>query len=71
MPSPKLRLYMGKYFLKVYFTEPPGGEIFQILENICPLEVVMFGNHREFQWQPNAAAYIEDSHWEISNRTEN
>jgi len=62
---PKLRLYMGKYFLKIYLSEPPGGEQFQVLENICPFEVVMYGKRREFQWQPNTCAYLEDATWEI------
>ncbi|QHT70537.1 ABC transporter ATP-binding protein [Rhodocytophaga rosea] len=62
---PKLKLYMGKYFLKLYFSEPPGGQFFQVLENVCPFEVVMYGNHREFQWQPNACAYIEDGEWQV------
>ncbi len=62
---PKLHLYMGKYFLKIYLSEPPGGEQFQVLENVCPFEVVMYGRHREFQWQPNTCAYLEDATWEI------
>lgn len=62
---PKLHLYMGKYFLKIYLSEPPSGERFQVLENVCPFEVVMYGKHREFQWQPNTCAYLEDAAWEI------
>jgi len=62
---PKLRLYMGKYTLKIYLSEPPGGEVFQVLENVCPFEVVMYGNLREFQWQPNACVYTEEGTWEV------
>jgi lipopolysaccharide transport system ATP-binding protein len=62
---PKLRLYMGKYTLKVYLSEPPGGEVFQVLEHVCPFEVVMYGNLREFQWQPNACVYLEEGRWEV------
>ncbi|MDJ1482392.1 polysaccharide ABC transporter ATP-binding protein [Cytophagaceae bacterium YF14B1] len=65
---PNCRLYMGRYFLKVYFSEPPGGQIFQVLENICPFEVVMYGKHREFQWYPEACAYIEDGTWEVQHK---
>ncbi len=61
---PSLKLYMGKYFLKCYFTEPPGGEIFEILENVCPFEVVMYDTKRtEFQWMPETCAYIESGSW--------
>lgn len=65
---PNLRLYMGQYFLKFYLSEPPGGEVFQVLENVCPFEVVMYGNHREFQWQPNACAYIEEGVWQVFSK---
>jgi len=61
-----LRLYMGQYYLKCYFSEPPGGRFFEILENICPFEVVMHKTTRtNFQWYPEACAYIEDGGWEI------
>jgi lipopolysaccharide transport system ATP-binding protein len=62
---PKLRLYMGKYYLKVFFSEPAGGQFFQFLENICPFEVVLYGNYREMPWQPGACAYLEESAWEV------
>jgi len=56
---------MGKYFLKLYLSEPPGGEQFQYLEHICPFEVVMYGKHREFPWYPQTCAYLEEAKWEI------
>ena len=62
---PNLKLYMGKYYLKTYLTEPPGGEVFQVLENICPFEVVMFGKNRQFQFQPDSCAYTEEAMWEV------
>ena len=62
----QLKLYMGRYYLKCYFSEPPGGKIFEVLENICQFEVLMLKTNRsEFQWYENACAYIEDSSWEI------
>lgn len=61
---PSLKLYMGKYYLRCYFTEPPGGRIFEIIENICPFEVVMYETKRkEFQWVPDTCAYIENGSW--------
>jgi lipopolysaccharide transport system ATP-binding protein len=62
---PQLRLYMGSYSLTVYFTEPPGGDKFQIIENICPFEITMYGHYREFEWKPGTCAYIEDCQWNI------
>jgi lipopolysaccharide transport system ATP-binding protein len=62
---PKLRLYMGSYSFKYYLSEPPGGEIFEIVEGICPFEVVMHGHYREFQWQEGSCNYIEDCDWNV------
>ncbi len=63
---PALRLYMGKYYLKCYFSEGPGGRVFEVLENICPFEVKMYDSTREeFQWYPEACAYIEESKWDV------
>jgi lipopolysaccharide transport system ATP-binding protein len=61
----KLRLYMGSYSMNVYFSEPPGGQVFQRLEHICPFEVHMFGHYREFEWRPDACAYLEEASWSI------
>lgn len=62
---PRLRLYMGNYRLRVFFSEPPGGESFEILDGICPFEVVMQDNSRLFQWWPKECAYLEDSQWDV------
>ena len=63
---PKFRLYMGKYNVNVYFTEPPGGEFFQLVEKICPFEVIMHGKSRgDWEWQPFTTVYIEDYSWKI------
>ncbi|OEK08836.1 ABC transporter ATP-binding protein [Flavivirga aquatica] len=63
---PKLRLYMGDYTLKVYFTGPPGGEKYDIIEGVCPFKVEMFKIYREFEFRPNTCKYIEDSNWLIN-----
>ena len=64
---PSLQLYMGKYTVKCYFFEPPGGIVFESLENICPFEVVMHETTRSlFQWQPYACAYMEKSYWTVN-----
>lgn len=62
---PKLRLYMGNYSLKFYLSEPPGGDMFEIVEGICPFEVVMHGHYREYQWQEGTCNYIEDCDWQV------
>ena len=66
---PKLRLYMGSYTVNAYFTEPPGGENFEVLEQVCPFEVVMYGTHREFEWKSGSCTYIEEFDWDIHEST--
>jgi lipopolysaccharide transport system ATP-binding protein len=66
---PKLRLYMGNYTLTAYFSGPPGGEVFETIEQVCPLEVVMYGNYREFEWQQGSCTYLEESDWDIQEST--
>lgn len=68
---PKIRLYIGNYTLKFYFSEPPGGEHFQTVEGICPFEVVMYGRHREFEWQHGTCSYLEDCDWQVINDSRN
>lgn len=62
---PKLKLYMGRYHVKVFFTDVSGREIYEIVDNVCPFEVSMIDHYREFPWQNNACAYLEDYVWEI------
>lgn len=64
---PSLRLYMGNYSISCHFTEPPGGEAFERLTNICPFEVVMYESNRSlFKWLPDTCAYIENSQWSVT-----
>jgi lipopolysaccharide transport system ATP-binding protein len=62
---PKLRLYMGNYTLNAYLSEPPGGETFETIEQVCPFEVVMYGKHREFEWGTGTCTYLEEFEWNI------
>jgi lipopolysaccharide transport system ATP-binding protein len=63
---PRFRLYMGNYRLRLFFTEPPGGENFQTLDGICPFEVIMRDTARLFQWWPKECAYLEECQWDIN-----
>ncbi|HEV7346840.1 polysaccharide ABC transporter ATP-binding protein [Telluribacter sp.] len=63
---PKSRLYIGDYSLKAYFTGPPGSEIFDIVENICPFKVEMIDLYREFPWRAGSCTYLEDAFWSIN-----
>lgn len=63
----KSRLYLGRYYLNLFFTGPPNGEKYDIVKEICGFEVEMINQYREFSFQPNTCTYIEDSKWEILN----
>ena len=64
---PKLRLYLGEYSLKIYFTGPAGGETYEVLENICPFEVVILDQVRDHAFRPGTCTYIEDFDWKIKH----
>lgn len=61
---PKARLYQGNYSLKIYFAKF-GGDVFELLPEICPFEVSMLNQSRDYPWQTGACTYLEDNHWDI------
>jgi hypothetical protein len=52
---------------KCIVSEPPGGRLSQMIEGICPFEVIMHG-YREYRWEPGTCAYLEDCDWEPVQR---
>ena len=67
---PKLRLYMGHYTLRVHLKEQAGGREFEVLDGICPFEVVMYGRDREGGWWRGTCTYLEEGSWEVSRVNE-
>lgn len=66
---PDFRLYMGRYTITLFFAEPPGGDFFQMIENVCPFEVVMHGQTRgDWDWQPYTSTYIDDYSWKLTKK---
>jgi lipopolysaccharide transport system ATP-binding protein len=63
---PKMRMFMGDYTLRVHLKEQAGGKEFEVLEGICPFEVVMYGRDREGGWYKNTCAYLEEGNWDVS-----
>ncbi len=63
---PKLRLYRGRYSLKVHFGEGFGKAKFEVLEGVCPFEVDMGGSNREGGWAADACVYLEEGTWAVS-----
>jgi lipopolysaccharide transport system ATP-binding protein len=61
---PKLRLYMGNYTLRLHLKEFAGGREFDMIDGICPFEVVMYGLDREGGWYRGMCTYLEEGSWE-------
>jgi hypothetical protein len=55
---PNLRVNVGQYGLRLYLTEPPRGKVYEIVDDVCPFEVVRdnFFNW----WGPEICTYHED-----------
>jgi lipopolysaccharide transport system ATP-binding protein len=62
---PSLNLNVGSYYLRVRLSEPPGGWDFDVLDRVCPFEVVMLNRTTRFGWKPEDAACIVPGVWSL------
>jgi lipopolysaccharide transport system ATP-binding protein len=62
---PSLRLNVGHYHLRTYLTEPPGQEIYEKLDGLCPFEVVRTEDTMLWGWHPDDCVYYEDCAWTV------
>jgi lipopolysaccharide transport system ATP-binding protein len=60
---PRLRLYPGNYYLSFYFGASEPRRVFEAPQQICPFEVAVLDELREFYWYPKNALYVEDVEW--------
>ena len=60
---PKLRLYPGNYYLNFYFGASEPRRKFEAPHQICPFEVAVLDEVRDFYWYPDNALYVEDAEW--------
>ena len=60
---PQLRLYPGHYYLHFYFGASEPRRVFGWPGPICPFEVAVLDEVRDFYWTPNNALYVEDVVW--------
>ncbi len=60
---PMLRLNVGRFQLRTILSEPPGGDVYETLEGICPFEVVRTDKTVLWGWQPKSCAYHEQWNW--------
>ncbi len=62
---PTLRLYPDKYYITVNFADNFTKEKYEVIEFICPFEVKVFGQVRDYYWYRKHAIYIEENTWEV------
>ena len=63
-PAP--RLNVGKFHLRTYLSEPPNQEVYEMLDGLCPFEIVRTGEAVLWGWRPNVCAYHEECSWSVA-----
>jgi lipopolysaccharide transport system ATP-binding protein len=66
---PNLRLNVGKFYLRTFLSEPPGGALYQTLDAICHFEVFRSDRNIVWGWRPEACAYHEQYTWSATAAT--
>jgi lipopolysaccharide transport system ATP-binding protein len=60
---PRLNLNVGEYSLTAYFSDPPGGQRYQCLEQICHFRVIILNKTTLWGWRPEICTYHEEAEW--------
>jgi hypothetical protein len=66
---PNLRLNVGRFYLRAFLSEAPGGDLYETLDAICHFEVVRADRNIVWGWRPEACAYHEQYTWTATNAT--
>jgi len=61
---PSLRLNIGQYYLRTCLSEPPGGGLYESLDNVAHFEVVRSDPASPWGWRQDACAYFEERSWD-------
>lgn len=60
---PNCKLYVGKYYLKLYLAESKGRTFFDSIDKVCEFEVQVLDIAIEWGWQKNLCVYMEQFNW--------
>jgi lipopolysaccharide transport system ATP-binding protein len=61
---PRLRLFSGRYFLRVYLADRRSNELLEYLDNVCQFEITIENLERdEYPFDSSECLYIEDALW--------
>jgi lipopolysaccharide transport system ATP-binding protein len=61
---PQLLLNVGRFHLRTWLEESPGGEIYESLDEVCPFEVMRIDQAQSKGWRPEVCAYHEQHFWD-------
>ena len=61
---PNLRLNVGEFHIRTHVAEPPGGEHYESVDDICHFEVVRTDQHVLWGWRSEVCTYQEEFHWD-------
>jgi hypothetical protein len=50
-------------------SEPPGQEVYEMLDGLCPFEIVRTEEMVLWGWRPNVCAYHEQWSWSVVKGT--
>ena len=64
---PSVRLNVGQYHLRTYLSEPPGGEVYETLDDVCSFEVIRIDDTVLWGWRPEVCAYHEKWEWRLDD----
>ncbi|MDP4217160.1 MAG: ABC transporter ATP-binding protein [Bacteroidota bacterium] len=64
---PRLRLFPDKYTLMIHLSDHISRNKFETIEGVCPFEVQIRGEVREYYWKTNEAVYVDETEWIINN----
>jgi ABC-type polysaccharide/polyol phosphate transport system ATPase subunit len=56
-------LNVGSYRLSLYLSDPPGGELYDMLEGVCPFQVEVHHAAAWFGWRQEACCYLQHEIW--------
>jgi len=66
---PHLRLNVGEYFLRAYLSEPPGGEVYEVLDGVGYFDVYRPDTAPPWGWRAEVCTHYEDYTWNTVDAT--
>jgi lipopolysaccharide transport system ATP-binding protein len=67
---PKLRLFPDKYSLIIHLSDHISRKKYETIEGVCPFEVQIRDEVREYYWKINEAVYVDETVWTVNGKHE-